>query len=228
MRGKVPTAQAAFHLTRITPAHAGKRQAHAPVCKRAEDHPRPCGEKDFAPNCRWFRPGSPPPMRGKVFPASPRIAGSRITPAHAGKSGLAFGMYGRLRDHPRPCGEKSSHRHWTTTLPGSPPPMRGKASGAAGGDIQCGITPAHAGKRAKKYRRLSCRQDHPRPCGEKSCVGVYVSQSQGSPPPMRGKAASGSGVYAIKGITPAHAGKRRSGCWFSGVDEDHPRPCGEK
>ena len=167
MRGKVPTAQAAFHLTRITPAHAGKRQAHAPVCKRAEDHPRPCGEKDFAPNCRWVRPGSPPPMRGKVLPASPRIAGSRITPAHAGKSGLAFGMYGRLRDHPRPCGEKSSHRHWTTTLPGSPPPMRGKALWGRCTRTRKRITPAHAGKRRGDEVSYFRATDHPRPCGEK-------------------------------------------------------------
>ena len=45
MRGKGRFFFRFRRLTRITPAHAGKRFVIAPFNFYAEDHPRPCGEK---------------------------------------------------------------------------------------------------------------------------------------------------------------------------------------
>ena len=66
MRGKGGKNIDTLHVTRITPAYAGKSavQWHSPAS--GWDHPRLCGEKCVF---QCFLPcvgGSPPPMRGKV------------------------------------------------------------------------------------------------------------------------------------------------------------------
>ena len=45
MRGKVKKTYISILASRITPAHAGKRQKDRHPHCGAEDHPRPCGEK---------------------------------------------------------------------------------------------------------------------------------------------------------------------------------------
>ena len=45
-------------------------------------------------------------MRGKVTVSSSSRVMIGITPAYAGKSDSAGGMYPQRRDHPRLCGEK--------------------------------------------------------------------------------------------------------------------------
>ena len=106
--------------------------------------------------------------------------------------------------------------------------MRGKeASRKLRGTLK-GITPAYAGKRAKRGRLAAGRWDHPRVCGEKALIHGITFPSLGLPPRMRGKA------HALKkrplpvGITPAYAGKSSflSGC--TRMPRDHPRVCGEK
>ena len=51
----------------------------------------------------------------------------RITPAHAGKSVDIAGGRRKPPDHPRPRGEKTRLKALVPAIPGSPPPMRGKA-----------------------------------------------------------------------------------------------------
>ena len=69
----------------ITPACAGKRRSQPDGQRRAQDHPRVCGEKRVTVKSDLLQPGSPPRVRGKVH-ASPYHAGEvRITPACAGK-----------------------------------------------------------------------------------------------------------------------------------------------
>ena len=192
------------------------------------DHPRPCGEKIRAQICFNLRTGSPPPMRGKDCLHHLCVPPSGITPAHAGKSECPPPRKPGRWDHPRPCGEKLSGMTTTAPLPGSPPPMRGKAITAIEQVAQCGITPAHAGKSYSPERaHLSC-QDHPRPCGEKFLLVSLLYHYLGSPPPMRGKAFISSAVSRTARITPAHAGKRVANGIFWHIEEDHPRPCGEK
>ena len=51
----------------------------------ARDHPRLCGEKHEEKFQNHVTIGSPPPMRGKVFPSDPIQKFIGITPAYAGK-----------------------------------------------------------------------------------------------------------------------------------------------
>ena len=135
-----------------------------------EDHPRLCGEKIYENEIRVMFGGSPPPMRGKgskrIFSHLP----SRITPAYAGKSTRSRIHHQFSRDHPRLCGEKIKPVHPLLPPPGSPPPMRGKAT--ANGFLYWNprITPAYAGKRQIFMRSVCSSQDHPRLCGEKQPV----------------------------------------------------------
>ena len=65
-------------------------------------------------------------MRGKVITRDDEETVMRITPAYAGKSLFDFGSDRFNWDHPRLCGEKSVIDYATSTIWGSPPPMRGK------------------------------------------------------------------------------------------------------
>ena len=59
-----------------------------------------------------------------------------------------------IKDHPRLCGEKQAFyksRQWEA---GSPPPMRGKVFDQIDQKQLPRITPAYAGKRCKKVRRV--------------------------------------------------------------------------
>ena len=127
-------------------------------------------------------------MRGKEVEGLAPPAGTRITPAYAGKSVAGRASSVNPQDHPRLCGEKAVvllHRWYQK---GSPPPMRGKEDASL-----CGA---------------KCREDHPRLCGEK-CVHLHLPFALiGSPPPMRGKVDAALPEFLRFGITPAYAGKR--------------------
>ena len=105
-RGKAKTGSAHIGCTRITPAHAGKRNLLPVLWAAPGDHPRTRGEK--SQNLRNFvrRQGSPPHTRGKVQEIHRQIPRSGITPAHAGKSSRACRKCWRCWDHPRTRGEK--------------------------------------------------------------------------------------------------------------------------
>ena len=127
-------------------------------------------------------------MRGKARLICAMCKGSRITPAHAGKSPAAAGKARRFGDHPRTCGEKAT---WRITVPlssGSPPHMRGKVASNLIIADELGITPAHAGKSIQGFIALELFEDHPRTCGEKPETLTKLEERRGSPPHMRGKA----------------------------------------
>ena len=107
MRGKANSRSLIFCALGITPAYAGKSSAavfrgflygdHPRLCgekfrvlpfrvPRRQDHPRLCGEKLLVYTPKTPYVGSPPPMRGKVAPSTPKRKTMRITPAYAGKS----------------------------------------------------------------------------------------------------------------------------------------------
>ena len=151
-----------------------------------------------------------------------------ITPAHAGKSLKLYVVCVCAQDHPRPCGEKIMRCSDYRSLPGSPPPMRGKAHRPPFGAPRAGITPAHAGKSCHSHKKRTAPKDHPRPCGEKFRLLQRLYPISGSPPPMRGKGRGLRSVLVRFGITPAHAGKRICPLLAVYFATDHPRPCGEK
>ena len=107
MRGKAVAAVRAFCTRRITPAYAGKSELPPTLIKVSKDHPRLCGEKPIFFKRVRAHPGSPPPMRGKVYLDKTNKFYDGITPAYAGKSMFFTSMVVSTRDHPRLCGEKT-------------------------------------------------------------------------------------------------------------------------
>ena len=208
MRGKVQTAQDNLTQTGIIPAHAGKSHYLYKFCTLVQDHPRSCGEKAAGAARTTARKGSSPLMRGKGSRRHRLRWRQGIIPAHAGKRLPLEQMANILRDHPRSCGEKSSHWLKVSVAPGSSPLMRGKARPSERRTMQSRIIPAHAGK-SQGSRQLILRRT-------------------GSSPLMRGKVASIGGLSMPRGIIPAHAGKRPSLSLIADARGDHPRSCGEK
>ena len=126
MRGKVLRGSMIRRMSGITPAYAGKRQKSSIRISAYRDHPRLCGEKVQEDKLRYLIVGSPPPMRGKGTVKRFEFHFVRITPAYAGKRQKSSIRISAYRDHPRLCGEKAYLPTHSYTLPGSPPPMRGK------------------------------------------------------------------------------------------------------
>ena len=70
------------------------------------------------------------------------------------------------------------------------------------------ITPAYAGKSARRSFNAACARDHPRVCGEKREYERRNLSVLGSPPRMRGKVMMRILEKLDERITPAYAGKR--------------------
>ena len=167
-------------------------------------------------------------MRGKGAARVRNGRRSGITPAYAGKSPARPALRRWRWDHPRVCGEKFTQSATKTTIPGSPPRMRGKEISRDGTGYRLGITPAYAGKSYGTGGGRDRAGDHPRVCGEKSGQKPWKHVWRGSPPRMRGKVDSIETGDLVHGITPAYAGK--SNIWWKvrPFSPDHPRVCGEK
>ena len=171
---------------------------------------------------------SPPRVRGKDPPAAAMQGCPGITPAYAGKSFSAPEPVLASRNHPRVCGEKEIAAGRDVAYWGSPPRMRGKGWYLQGESPAPGITPAYAGKRFVVYVCFLAVKDHPRVCGEKTCLIMNSRFWMGSPPRMRGKAPPSGLQRSLPGITPAYAGKSFRRHVSSPPQGDHPRVCGEK
>ena len=159
----------------------------------------------YAPK-KWMK-GSPPRMRGKVPPMPLSRFQFGITPAYAGKRRCPRFHPGRIRDHPRVCGEKGRVRPAFLRTPGSPPRVRGKIRCLTARYSRARITPAYAGKRVSRSPAKTGAWNHPRVCGEKAFGCRRCTFPQGSPPRMRGKGSRMTRATSMVGITPACAGK---------------------
>ena len=95
---------------RITPARAGNRCGSRKCQRNYEDHPRACGEQDHHHGIFWHHNGSPPRVRGTVFPLLSSTKSKRITPARAGNSKRPPVVIQGKQDHPRACGEQCCGR----------------------------------------------------------------------------------------------------------------------
>ena len=110
MRGKGIADDEARAAVGITPACAGKSELPRFFLRCPWDHPRVCGEKMVSMIPHRRSRGSPPRVRGKEdgFAQLGNVGG--ITPAYAGKRRCPRFRPGKIRDHPRVCGEKASYK----------------------------------------------------------------------------------------------------------------------
>ena len=150
MRGKVAAAVPALFLRGITPACAGKSEKQVPFLPPYQDHPRVCGEKKSRRCCTSIGLGSPPRVRGKAAFDTGHRQVEGITPAYAGKRVSRSPAKTGAWNHPRVCGEKAFGCRRCTFPQGSPPRMRGKGSRMTRATSMVGITPACAGKSARR------------------------------------------------------------------------------
>ena len=107
MRGKESGCVPGLPGSRITPAHAGKRDKTAIFEEWCRDHPCVCGEKTKPVPAGGILMGSPPRMRGKVHVCHCSLIRRRITPARAGKSSIqhltaSLGEFEVQKGHPVP------------------------------------------------------------------------------------------------------------------------------
>ena len=211
----------------ITPAGAGKTFLDEPEKEEQWDHPRRCGENFAGMDKPEGMTGSPPQVRGKLERLHEDCAITGITPAGAGKTRRCCAHRPKFQDHPRRCGENGLDRRRDPSGIGSPPQVRGKLLEKIGIEKENGITPAGAGKTARKVHGTSCIKDHPRRCGENARTAQDMRLWTGSPPQVRGKPPRCRRKSPMTRITPAGAGKtvvirrRFALAW------DHPRRCGE-
>ena len=150
MRGKGNLSGPFYSRSGITPACAGKRVRQHRRAGGKRDHPRVCGEKGSRYREIIRSMGSPPRVRGKdavLFYMADPVG---ITPACAGKSRFQSRPRPVAGDHPRVCGEKAVSVFIRLLHTGSPPRVRGKVVPVVAPVVVPGITPACAGKRAKK------------------------------------------------------------------------------
>ena len=173
MRGKPTLLTDGVQRAGITPAHAGKTMLAPDSFHPSRDHPRACGENKLTVSAFSFASGSPPRMRGKQETAKHWKTRYGITPAHAGKTGVALRADILLGDHPRACGENSVFIPIQGQEMGSPPRMRGKQAREQSFAVSSGITPAHAGKTHPSWSDNTVRRDHPRACGENTSERAY-------------------------------------------------------
>ena len=126
------------------------------------------------------------------------------------------------------CGEQAIYVCRWVRDEGSPPRVRGTASGTDVFGWPGRITPACAGNSAECSGPSCWRGDHPRVCGEQARLALYPKGCRGSPPRVRGTDNYASILYAADRITPACAGNSAA-CRAGGMAaEDHPRVCGEQ
>ena len=137
-------------------------------------------------------------------------------------------MSGRVKDHPRGCGDKFTTLTSVKSSAGSPPRMRGQVTIITQIQAPNGITPADAGTRNFGYCSGPRTWDHPRGCGDKLYTWTPSLTTRGSPPRMRGQDLFGHIHFLFCWITPADAGTRSSGGCMRPRSQDHPRGCGDK
>ena len=173
VRGKVSYSSGIMGVDRITPACAGKSLISFVGGGLIRDHPRVCGEKSAPAYVNVVNEGSPPRVRGKVSNKDVMVAEGRITPACAGKRSRFIVSTGKVRDHPRVCGEKSKREVISGVKRGSPPRVRGKVTSGRYSFSGSRITPACAGKSLAVNISPFTSRDHPRVCGEKVFAYIY-------------------------------------------------------
>ena len=154
-------------------------------------------------------------------------AGSRLIPAHAGKTWTRNAQTESGEAHPRSRGENDRVGTTEGTVTGSSPLTRGKLPLFGTVPPLWRLIPAHAGKTITRLYRHGNLPAHPRSRGENYATRRDSSRPTGSSPLTRGKLSSRLSIGSKPRLIPAHAGKTtgaidvRVGRWA------HPRSRGE-
>ena len=150
-----------------------------------------------------------------------------ITPACAGKTFFASILNNGTWDHPRVCGKDNHLLPPELAVLGSPPRVRERPGFGAPSAGRRRITPACAGKTAKRPPPPARVGDHPRVCGKDSRRMIFLMMSEGSPPRVRERRLLRWTGHGGPGITPACAGKTLPRESRTLGRTDHPRVCGK-
>ena len=150
------------------------------------DHPRMCGEHFLVEIvCGWIA-GSSPHVRGARRRCVRQSWSPRIIPACAGSTSCSWSNHGRLRDHPRMCGEHPWDASYRDIVRGSSPHVRGARGRRLCRRLPYGIIPACAGSTTRPSPMTARLRDHPRMCGEHEHGGAMSLLRPGSSPHVRG------------------------------------------
>ena len=226
-RGKLIPAIQLGNTGRLIPAHAGKTvwlQGGAP-CEWA--HPRSRGENISDHVGIVEANGSSPLTRGKHCSFLSGFGGSRLIPAHAGKTFVANDVHFSVPAHPRSRGENFRCRHRRCWSAGSSPLTRGKPRDLITPTPARRLIPAHAGKTAAAWLACAACAAHPRSRGENIGIAKFAILAGGSSPLTRGKRRVLSVWSVFQRLIPAHAGKTTAGQHPRADRPAHPRSRGE-
>ena len=171
--------------------------------------------------------GSSPLTRGKRPAIMGAVMGTRLIPAHAGKTCWFRHSWYAFRAHPRSRGENASQSTRVMSPRGSSPLTRGKRDPAARRRRAVRLIPAHAGKTIAVLDDVADGAAHPRSRGENYRSEVPSLIHDGSSPLTRGKPAYGLTRITHGRLIPAHAGKTASGGGNASAQSAHPRSRGE-
>ena len=125
-RGKRELKGQAFTDTGLIPAHAGKTSRSPSPRPLAEAHPRSRGENHLSASALSSAKGSSPLTRGKLMLTLCTSIGTRLIPAHAGKTFTTRFAPSLARAHPRSRGENAKATRLFRPGSGSSPLTRGK------------------------------------------------------------------------------------------------------
>ncbi len=145
LRGTLQRAAHDVKIARITPAPAGNTLTAFRFVGVRRDYPRTCGEHYQTCFSKPRSVGLPPHLRGTLSTALRLLGTTRITPAPAGNTLMAYVFCVSVRDYPRTCGEHSGCSSKSMLSSGLPPHLRGTLGRLSLMYLPDRITPAPAG-----------------------------------------------------------------------------------
>ena len=134
------------HRGGSSPLTRGKRRRASTSSHARWAHPRSRGENNGGAPFTWAASGSSPLTRGKRRPLYPAHQGTRLIPAHAGKTSGSRAAHSQPWAHPRSRGENPRAERGQRDRRGSSPLTRGKLPPSPWPLRRLGLIPAHAGK----------------------------------------------------------------------------------
>ena len=186
-RGRQTVASVGTAAVGLTPAFAGKTSDAAQCNPASGAHPRIRGEDSNRCCVASTSGGSPPHSRGRRGLEAGAGVCVGLTPAFAGKTLAEAGLPEHEWAHPRIRGEDAPFACDGREKLGSPPHSRGRRPCARPPCRRRGLTPAFAGKTARKSRLACGRRAHPRIRGEDIPCRRRSPAMTGSPPHSRGR-----------------------------------------